>query len=314
MKHQRWYVNGFMYFDCMIDLVALRSLKAVDEHGSVVAAARELGFTPSAVSQQIKRLERQSGVDLLERVGRGVILSGPGRLLVAEADRITGDLERLESDLHAHAGDVVGEIRLVGFSTAMRGLIGPVVADLAEQHPDLRIRLVELEPWDAVEQVATGKADVGVAHRWGDVVLEIPDHLERTVVHHDEAEVVLRADHPLAGRASLTPRDLAEERWIATPEGTICRQWLHRMYAGTGRLPAIEHVSMEFASHLALVAAGLGIALVPRLGRAELPAGTCAVRVTDPVPRRETVVIWRRSQDRSPAVRAIIAALRAAGG
>ncbi|RNL80488.1 LysR family transcriptional regulator [Nocardioides marmorisolisilvae] len=297
----------------MIDLVALRSLKAVDEHGSVVAAAVELGFTPSAVSQQIKRLERQSGVDLLERVGRGVILSGPGRLLVAEADRISADLERLESDLHAHAGEVVGEIRLVGFSTAMRGLIGPVVARLDTEHADLRIRLVELEPWDAVDQVAAGQADVGLVHRWGDVVLEIPDHLERRVVHRDEAEVILRGDHPLAGRRSVTPHDLVDERWIATPESTICRQWLHRMYAGTGRLPQIEHVSMEFASHTELVAAGLGIALVPRLGRAELPPGTKAVRVTDPVPEREAIAIWRRSQDRSPAVRAIVEALAAAG-
>lgn len=297
----------------MIDLTALRSLEAVDQFGSVVAAADELGFTPSAVSQQIKRLERQSGVELLERVGRGVILSGPGRILVAEGARIAAQLERLESDLHAHAGDVVGELALVGFSTAMRGLIGPVVAQLTTEHPGLRIRLSELEPWDAVDRVATGQADVALAHRWGDVVLEIPDHLERRVVHRDEAEVILREDHPLASRDVVRVEDLVEEHWIATPEGTICRQWLHRMYAGTGSLPHIEHVSMEFASHLALVSAGLGIALIPRLGRGELPAGTRAVRVIDPVPSREAVVMWRRSQANSPAVRAVVAALAAAG-
>lgn len=297
----------------MIDLVALRSLKAVDQLGSVVAAAEELGFTPSAVSQQVKRLERQTGVQLLERVGRGVILSGPGRRLVAEADRITADLERLESDLHAQADEPVGEVRLVGFSTAMRGLIGPVVAELGAQHPELRIRLVEMEPWDAVDQVAGGQADVGLAHRWGDVVLEIPEHLERKVVHRDEAEVILREDHRLAGRRSVRTADLVDEDWIATPEGTICRQWLHRMYAGTGRLPRIEHVAMEFASHLTLVSAGLGIALIPQLGRAQLPDNTRAVRVTDPVPSREAVVVWRSTQDRSPAVRAIVAALEDAG-
>jgi DNA-binding transcriptional LysR family regulator len=296
----------------MIDLAALRSLEAVDQLGSVVAAAEELGFTPSAVSQQIKRLERQSGVELLERVGRGVILSGPGRILVAEGARIAADLERLETDLHAHAGDVVGEISLVGFSTSMRGLVAPVAASLMAEHPDLRIRLVELEPWDAVEQVAGGQADVALVHRWGDVVLEIPDHLERRTVHHDEAEVIVHQDHRLARRRRVSVDDLVDERWIATPEGTICRQWLHRMYAGTGRLPQIEHVSMEFASHLALVSAGLGIALIPRLGRGPLPADTRAVRVTDPVPERETLAIWRHSQDRSPAVQAIVAALTAA--
>lgn len=297
----------------MIDLTALRSLEAVDQLGSVVAAAEELGFTPSAVSQQIKRLERQSGVELLERVGRGVILSGPGRILVAEGARIAAELERLETDLHAHAGEVTGELGLVGFSTAMRGLVGPVAAGLMAAHPGLRLRLAELEPWQAVDQVATGQADVAVVHRWGDVPIAIPDHVDRATVHRDEADVILRADHRLADRDCVTPKDLVDERWIATPEGTICRQWLSRMYAGTGRLPQIEHTSMEFESHLALVAAGLGIALVPRLGRAPLPADTRAVRVTDPVPEREVMALWRRSQGRSPAVAAIVEALRLSG-
>lgn len=294
----------------MMDLTALRSLEAVHTHGSVVAAAQALGFTPSAISQQIKRLERQSGVELLERVGRGVILSGPGRILVEQGARIAADLERLETDLHAHAGEVTGDVGLVGFSTAMRGLIGPVAADLMATHPGLRIRLREVEPWQAVDEVAGGQADVAVVHRWGDVPIAIPDHLDRTTVHRDEAEVIVRDDHRLAGRRSVTPHDLADERWIATPEGTICRQWLQRMYAGTGRQPVIEHTSMEFDSHLALVSAGLGIALVPRLGRSPLPANTRAVAVTDPVPEREVLAVWRRSQDRSPAVRAVVESLQ----
>jgi DNA-binding transcriptional LysR family regulator len=294
----------------MIDLGALRSLEAVQTHGSVVAAAQALGFTPSAVSQQIKRLERQSGVELLERVGRGVILTGPGRILVEEGARIGVDLERLETDLHAHAGEVTGDLSLVAFSTAMRGLIGPAVAGLMGEHAGLRIRLRELEPWDAVAEVAAGHADVAIVHRWGDVVLEIPEHLDRRVVHHDEAEVIVPLDHPLAGRSRVTPHDLGDECWIATPEGTICRQWLVRMYAGTGRLPHIEHTAMEFASHLALVSAGLGIALVPRLGRGPLPDNVTSVRVVDPVPSREAIVLWRRSQGRSPAVRALVETLQ----
>jgi DNA-binding transcriptional LysR family regulator len=297
----------------MMDLAALRSLEAVHTHGSVVAAAQALGFTPSAISQQIKRLERQSGVDLLERVGRGVILSGPGRILVEEGTRIAAELERLETDLHAHAGEVTGDLALVGFSTGMRGLIGSVAASLMTDHPGLRIRLVEAEPWDAVDAVAGGQADVALVHRWGDVVLEIPGHLERRVVHEDEAEVVLRVDHRLAGRRSVTPHDLVDEKWIATPDNTICRQWLTRMYAGTDRLPQVEHVALEFASHLTLVAAGLGIALIPQLGRGTLPEGTTTVRVTDPAPTREALAVWRRSQDRSPAVRALVDALSSCG-
>lgn len=294
----------------MMDLAALRSLEAVHTHGSVVAAAQVLGYTPSAVSQQIKRLERQAGVALLERVGRGVILSGPGRTLVAQGARIAADLERLETDLHAQAGEVAGDLALVGFSTAIRGLVGPVAAALMQSHPGLRIRLREVEPWDAVDEVSAGQADVAVVHRWGDVPIAIPDHLERATVHRDEAEVIVRDDHRLAPRRTVTPHDLVDEGWIATPEGTICREWLLRMYAGTGRLPQIEHTSMEFDSHLALVAAGLGIALVPRLGRSRLPVNTRAVRVTDPVPEREILAVWRRSQDRSPAIRELVSHLR----
>jgi DNA-binding transcriptional LysR family regulator len=294
----------------MIDLTALRSLDAVHAHGSVVAAAQALGFTPSAVSQQIKRLERQSGVALLERVGRGVILSGPGRILVEEGARIAAELERLETDLHAHAGEMAGDLALVGFSTAMRGLIGPVAARLMADHPDLRIRLREVEPWQAVDEVAAGEADLAVVHRWGDVPIAIPDHLDRAIVAHDEAQVIVREDHRLARRRTVKPPDLVDERWIATPEGTICRQWLMRMYAGTGRMPRIEHTSMEFDSHLALVSAGLGIALVPRLGRSPLPANTRALEVEDPVPEREVIAVWRHSQGRSPAVKALVGALR----
>ncbi len=292
-----------------MDLASLRSLEAVHTHGSVVAAAQALGYTPSAVSQQIKRLERQTGVALLERVGRGVILSGPGRILVEQGARIAADLERLETDLHAQAGEVSGDLALVGFSTAIRGLVGPVAAALMEAHPGLRIRMRETEPWDAVDEVSTGQADVAVVHRWGDVPIAIPEHLDRTTVHRDEADVIVREDHRLARRRTVTPRDLADERWLATPEGTICREWLLRMYAGTGRLPQIEHTSMEFDSHLALVSAGLGIALVPRLGRSALPDNTRAVRVVDPVPERQVLAVWRRSQGRSPAIHELVSRL-----
>src|ERR1700759_4152108 len=121
----------------MIDLGALTALRAVDTHGSVVAAADALGFSPSAVSQQVKRLERQTGVALLERVGRGVMLTREGRHLVDAATGLLADLEGLESGLHHQAGTVAGHLRLASFSTAMRGLVAPHVRDLLAQHPDL---------------------------------------------------------------------------------------------------------------------------------------------------------------------------------
>ena len=293
----------------MIDVVAMKTLQAVDAHGSVVGAADALGYTPSAVSQQVKRLEKQAGVGLLERLGRGVVLTEQGRMLVDQGTRVLADLERIEAGLHAHTGEVTGSLRVVAFSTAMRGLVAPVARDLLAAHPRLTLRLHEIEPWEAVDQVAAGHADVGIVHRWGDVPIDIPGHVESRSLCFDVAEVILRDDHRLARRRTLTVRDLVDESWIATPENTICRQWLSRMYDGTGRLPRIAHQSMEFASHLAMVSAGLGVALVPRLGREPLPENTVAVRVCDPEPTREVIALWRRSRSASPAVAALAGAL-----
>lgn len=295
----------------MIDLAALVALRTVDTHGSVVAAADALGFTPSAVSQQVKRLERQVGVPLLERIGRGVVLTHAGRHLVEEGSRLIAHMESLEAGLHEQATTVAGRLRLTAFSTAMRGLIAPVAGRLRSAHPDLTLTLSEREPWDTVDLVATGHSEIGVVHSWGDVPLSIPDHLVTTELHRDIADVIAHRDHPLAQLAKVTPHDLVAEDWIATPDGTICRQWLNRMYAGTGHLPRIAHVSAEFDSHLALVRAGLGIALVPRLGRAELGEDLVAIRVVDPVPTREILALHRRTMAASPAVTAVLTALAA---
>jgi DNA-binding transcriptional LysR family regulator len=293
----------------MIDLAALSSLRAVDAHGSVVAAADALGFTPSAVSQQVKRLERQTKVALLERVGRGVMLTREGRHLVDAAGGLLADLESLESGLHHQSGSVAGHLRLAAFSTAMRGLVAPRVHDLRAAHPDLTLTLSEREPWDTVDLVSSGQADIGVAHSWGDVHLAIPEHLVTTSLADDVADVVVHASHRLATRSAVTPHDLVDEGWIATPAGTICREWLGRMYLGTGRAPRIAHVSMEFQSHLALVRAGLGIALVPRLGREALTDDLVALTARDPVPTRAIVAVHRRSMADSPALRTVVAAL-----
>ncbi len=296
----------------MIDLAGLISLRAVSTHGSVIAAAEVLGYTPSAVSQQVKRLERQAGVPLLERVGRGVMLTSHGRHLVVAGGRLLNDLEAIEAGLHQQAEAVAGHVRMVAFSTAMRGLVAPAVADLLTTHRDLTIGLSEREPWDTIDLVGSGQCDLGIVHRWGDVALAIPEHLCRTSIASDEADVIVPRTHRLADRARVTPGDLADEGWIATPEGTICRQWLTRMYAGTGRLPRIAHQSMEFDSHLALVRAELGVALVPRLGRQPLGEDLVAIPVRDPVPTREIIALHRSSMSESPAIQAVLARLRSA--
>lgn len=295
----------------MIDLVALTSLRAIDTHGSVTGAAEALGYTPSAVSQQIKRLEHQTGVSLLERVGRGVMLTALGRRLVEDGTTVLTDLETLESTLRSESGHVGGRLRVATFSTAMRGLVAPTVGALLAEHSSLVVALTEREPWEAVDFVADGQVDLAVVHSWGDLPLTIPDHLDHQALRDDAADVIAPSAHPIAGLATVSPVDLLSHHWIATPEGTICRQWLMRMYDGTGRQPLIAHQSVEFDSHVAMVRAGLGIALIPRLGRAPLPSGVVAIAAVDPVPTRTISAVYRRSMTSHPAVRVLLEALSA---
>jgi len=304
----------------MIDLEAVVALRAVATNGSVAAAADALGFTPSAVSQQIKRLERGTRVALLERAGRGVVLTDAGRHLVTSSATVLADLERLEADLHlagrgpgadgAAARRITGEVRIGAFSTAVRGLLVDVLPRLREEHPDLRVPMRESEPWETIALVASGQRDLGIVHRWGGVALAMPDHLIETPLFTDVADVILRREHPLAGRTELTPADLAEEEWVATFDSTICRQWLRRLFDGVSNAPRIVHESMEFENHLELVRAGLGIALVPRLGRSPLPDDLVAIPTAQPASVRGVAAVHRRSQADSPALQAVLDAVR----
>src|SRR5918993_2293570 len=301
----------------MIDLKAVVALRAVATNGSVAAAADALGFTPSAVSQQIKRLERGTRITLLERAGRGVVLTDAGRHLVTSSANVLADLERIEADLHlagSSAGDserrVTGEVRIGAFSTAVRGILTDVLPSLREQHPDLRVPLRESEPWETIALVASGQRDLGIVHRWGGVALAMPEHLVETPLFTDIADVILRRDHALAGRTELTPVDLADEEWIATFDSTICRQWLRRLFDGVSNAPRIVHESMEFENHVELVRAGLGVALVPRMGRPALHPDLVAIPTVRPASTRGIAAVHRRSQADSPALQAVLDAIR----
>jgi len=303
----------------MIDLEAVVALRAVATNGSVAAAADALGFTPSAVSQQIKRLERGTRVALLERAGRGVVLTDAGRQLVTSSATVLAELERIEADLHlaggpaADRGPVVGEVRIGVFSTAVRGLLVDVLPKLRAEHPELRVPLRESEPWETIALVASGQRDLGIVHRWGGVALAMPDHLVETPLFTDVADVILRPDHPLAlsGASALTPADLADEDWIATFDSTICRQWLRRLFDGVSNAPRIVHESMEFENHLELVRAGLGVALVPRMGRPVLHEELVAIPTVQPASTRGVSAVHRRSQADSPALQVVLEGVRA---
>ncbi|WMX46919.1 LysR family transcriptional regulator [Streptomyces roseicoloratus] len=285
----------------MLDLGRLRALHAVSVHGTVGAAAAALGYTPSAVSQQIAKLERETRTTLLERSGRGVRLTDEARRLAATAERVLALVEEAEVRLEERRGQPEGRLRIGCFPSAARGLMPRVLADLARRHPALDARLTEVDPHLSVDLVGRGVLDLAVAHDWDIAALPVPPGVEQAVVGDDGCDILVPRDHPLAARERVRREDLSRERWITQPPGTVCHDWLIRTLRATGYEPLIAHQAEENHTQVALVAAGLGIALVPRLGRGPLPPEVAALRL-EPVPVRRLWALWRAGAARRPAI------------
>ncbi|MBC2864289.1 LysR family transcriptional regulator [Streptomyces mexicanus] len=296
----------------MLNLERLRTLDALARHGSVSAAADGLHVTTSAVSQQMAKLEREVGQQLLARNGRGVRLTDAGRLLAEHAARILSQVALAQSDLEAQRGKVVGELRLGAFPTAARGLFPAALGHLRDRHPDLRVTSTEVEPAPAVRAVLRGDVDLAVVLDWYNKPLPVPEGLSRAAILDDPADVALPATHPLADRAEVELEDFADDDWITWGDAEFCHEWLLDTLRSQGVEPRIAHRAEEHATQLALVGAGLGVCVAPRLGRGPLPAGVRTVPVREAV-RRHIYAIWRADADRRPSIRAAVEALRVAG-
>jgi DNA-binding transcriptional LysR family regulator len=279
----------------MLDLAAVRSLIAVRDHGTVVGAADALGFTPSAVSQQIKRLEHQCGSPMLEHVGRGVILSERGRLLAEQGQLLLAELEQLENLALGDRRAPAGEFRIASFYTAGRGVVAPLIARLARTAPDLRVLLHEIDPRDCLAVIERGGADLGIVHDWETVPLDLAPTLESVRLFTDIADVLLPVGHPLSEADVVDSAELLHERWVSTHSGAICDDWLNQMFAMHGARPNVPFRDGNFSTHVGLVEQGVAVALLPRLGREILPDTVRAVPVRNPTPQRRVYSVWRRA-------------------
>ncbi|WP_327229846.1 LysR family transcriptional regulator [Streptomyces murinus] len=295
----------------MLNLERLRTLDALARHGSVSAAAEALHVTTSAVSQQLGKLEREINQRLLSKNGRGVRLTDAGRLLSEHAARILSQVELAESDLEAHRGQVVGELRLSAFPTAARGLFPVALRALRAEHPGLRVRSSELEPEQGIAAVVRGDLDLAVVLDWYNKPMPVPDGLVKAPLLDDPAEVAMPAGHRLAGREEVDLAEFAEDEWITWGEGEFCHEWLMFTLRSKGVEPIVGHRAGETHTQLQLVSAGLGVCIAPLLGRHPVPDGVVLVPLTQRV-RRHVYVIWRADADRRPSIRAAVEALRTA--
>lgn len=287
-------------------------LRAVARHGSVSVAADGLHVTTSAVSQQIAKLERETGQQLLAKNGRGVRLTDAGRLLADHAGRILSQVELAQAELEEHRGRAVGELRLAAFPTAARGLFPTALVSLRTDHPQLHARLRELEPGDSVRGVVRGDLDLAVVLDWHNRPLPLPEGLAKAPLLDDLADVAMPADHPLAQRETVDLEEFADDEWISWPQAEFCHDWLLFTLRSSGVEPRITHMAEEHHTQLALIAAGLGVAVAPRLGRGPVPEGVSVVPVRHTM-CRHVYAIWRADADRRPSIRAAVAALQEAG-
>jgi DNA-binding transcriptional LysR family regulator len=294
----------------MIELGRLKALWAVAQYGTVTAAAGLLHCTPSAISQHLAKLERETGSVLVEKDGRGLRLTGAGRVLADQAALVLAAVEEAESALAAHHRSLSGPVRLAAFPTACRGLLPHALTRLASRYPELALTLRESDPRVSLDLLRQGEIDVALVDDWPEVALEFRPGISHTELGLDVADLVVPAGHELAAagpRAPVRLTDVRNQRWIASTPGAICHDWLLRVLPGVKP----DFLVGEFETQLTLIAAGLGIALIPRLARTPLPAGVVVLPV-EPAPARRVTATWRSASGARPVVGVAVAALRAA--
>ncbi|MEU1467601.1 LysR family transcriptional regulator [Streptomyces sp. NPDC005761] len=287
----------------MIEARHLRVLRAVAGTGSFSAAARELGCTQPAVSQQMKALESSAGTTLLIRTGREMRLTQAGEALVRHASGILAGLTAAEEEVAAIAGLRAGRVRLVSFPSGSSTLVPGALAALRAAHPGTRVSLVEAEPPRSVEMLRDGDCDIALAFRYGTQGAEWEDLVVRPLLT-DRLIGLVPERHPLADRDEVGIGELAGEPWIAgCPR---CRRQLVEVCEASGFTPRIDFATDDYPAVIGLVGAGLGVAVLPALAIESVrPRGARTVTV-EPAIEREIVALTLPDLAQVPAVAATL--------
>ncbi|MDN5861179.1 MAG: LysR substrate-binding domain-containing protein, partial [Pseudonocardia sp.] len=277
--------------------------RAVARAGSLSGAARELGWTQPAVSQQLQRLEREVGVPLLLRGPRGVTLTEAGVVLLGRADSLAGELHMAAEELASLAQLRGGWVRLVAHPSAVATVVPAALRRLADDHPDVVVSMEEAEPPQAWAAVLAGDADLALAFGYGGTPAEDGD-LTWLGLTTEPVELVLPPGHRLAGCREFSLADLADETWIGgCPR---CRAHLVARCRADGFEPRITHATDDYVAVQALVAAGLGVALLPRSALVAFRHPQVVVRSSASLGIRHIGLAYRPGAEQVPAVRALM--------
>lgn len=298
------------------DIRKLRVLRTLGELGTVTATAEALRLTPSAVSQALSGLAKQLGVPLLEAHGRRVRLTDAAQLVLRHADEVFALLERADAELAGYLRGETGRVRVGAFGTAVPALVVPAVVELRRTHPGLEVGVREAEAAEAYDLLADGAVDLALSLAAHAPTARDP-RFTRVPLLTDPLDVALPAAHPLATAADLRLADLAAEPWIFGNSGPWSRITTTACEAA-GFAPERAHAAADWHSILAMVAAGMGVALVSRMALAVVASGAGASGVTGVAvrelradrPRRHVVAAVRRGSERAPGTATVLGALR----
>jgi molybdate transport repressor ModE-like protein len=297
--------------DAPLDVGRLRLLNEVAMRGSIAGAAREVGLTPSAVSQQLAILEREAGTPLLDRSPRGVLLTGAGQALVARARDILGLLEEARAELDRLTGELAGEVRIGTVASAAASLVSEAALRLLAEHTELELSVTVAEPADSISQLAAGDLDVAVVDVYDGVPVPFPDYLTATELITEPLVVVGAPGILPAGR--LTLAGLAERDWVMPPLTAACGQAVRFACRAEGFEPRVRWETDDMLLLVRAVAAGHGVAVLPRLAVADNVAEVELRPLHEPRMSRRLIALMRTSSQARPVIRAVLAELAKTG-
>jgi DNA-binding transcriptional LysR family regulator len=293
----------------MLDVRRLRLLRELSLRGTIAAVAEALSFTPSAVSQQLSALEREAGLPLLERTGRRVTLTPAGQNLVRHTEAVLERLEQAAAELVDARHGLAGPLRIGTFPTAARAIVPAALTTLARRHPGLEPMVSEIDPAGVANALRAGELDVALIHDYDFVPSLAEPGLTAEPLCSESMYLASASPGPGEATGSSVIGRWKDAPWITATPGTLCHTMTVRACQAVGFTPRVRHQVDEFATVMILVAAGQGVALVPRLGVADPPPEVALTRL--PIYRR-TKIAFRSGADGHPAVAAIVAALRTA--
>jgi DNA-binding transcriptional LysR family regulator len=288
----------------VLDLHRLRLLRELSRRGTITAVAQALSFSPSAISQQLATLERETGVRLLEPAGRRVRLTAQADLLVEHAAVLLENMEKAESALARSLGETTGTVRIAAFQTAVLTLIPPALNRLQSAHPALRVEVTELEPDVALPAMVAGDYDLVLAEEYpGHPLPHLPD-ADRVDLLTDELFLVTPSGWP-----ERCLRELSERPFVMEPAGTPAGLWAMGACRQAGFEPDVRYLSTDLQIHLRLVEEQLAVALLPELSGARSRGSATTVHPLEGRPARQLFTAVRRGARNHPAIQAVTEAI-----